>query len=74
MLLCSCNIGVRTETTIVYSSIAKTPEAVSGLIRVATNEPVSVTVNDKMSTLDIGGYYVVSAADLEVMINNLKEQ
>lgn len=75
LMLCtlmSCTIGLRRETRVVYASIATEPEAVKGLVRVATNDKIPVTVGDEHLRLDLGGYYVVSAADLQTMITALK--
>lgn len=64
----SCTVGVKEKHTIVISSIGQHPEEASGFIRVATNKPVPVVVNDIHTTLDIGGYYVIHVKDLKTLL------
>lgn len=62
------------DVRIVYASIARVPDSVSGLPRIATNTKVPVTVGDHHSEIDAGGYYILSAQDLETMVNALQNE
>ena len=69
-----CSIGVKEKITVVYVSYSIDPE-VKGAIRIATNKKIQVTVvgkDDLVTTMDIGGYYVVHKNDLKAFIDAVK--
>lgn len=70
-LLSSCVIGTKKEVVIVYSSISK-PIEYKGLIRVAQNKKIKVTINNKPSLIDAGGYYLIHKADLKKLLDIAK--
>jgi len=65
-------IGVKRETIIVYTTLGKHDAALNGLIRVATNKPIPVTVNDISSNFNAGGYYLVHGSDLKKLNKRVK--
>ena len=70
-------IGVKERHTILYASFGEIPEAATGAIRIATNEPVKVTIvgeEEIYTELDICGYYVVSGRDLEAFVDALSSE
>ena len=71
-----CSIGVKEKQTLVYASFAASPEEAKGAIKIATNRPILVTIEGEkniITTMDLGGYYVVSARDLKAFINAIKK-
>ena len=74
-ILQGCTFGLRRETSIIYASIAAEPECVKGMLRIATNRriPVTVMAGDESYTtaLNLGGYYVISASDLKTLISHV---
>jgi len=79
MLFClsttGCSIGIKEEVRLVYVSITQHAE-VDGAIKIATNEPIPVTVEGSdniLTQLDLGGMYAISSQDLEVLINEAKK-
>lgn len=80
LILCSvstgCTVGVKEKITIVYTSYNRPPDEATGAIKIATNEPVAVTIEgDKTvnTKRDIGGMYVISGPDLEVMVKAVRQ-
>ena len=71
-VLSSCTIGIRKEVRVVYVSFAETEEATKGAIRIATNSTIPVTVGDNHVDLNLGGYYVISAADLKAFVEAIR--
>jgi hypothetical protein len=67
-MLSSCTIGIRREVVIVYASIAKTPDNVQALPRIATNERIRVTIAGEQTTIDAGGFFIISAQDLTALL------
>ena len=78
ILLSGCTIGVRTEYRVVYAGIAKTPDNMKGLIRIATNKAIDITIQDASEPVvtkkDLGGYYVISGSDLSTLIDAAKTE
>jgi len=64
-------IGVKEQVIVVYASYAK--EVVPGAIRIATNEQIPVTIEDRVTTMDLGGYYVVHLQDLKAFVEAVKK-
>lgn len=73
LAISSCTIGIKQKTTIVYSSMSK-PIEYKGLIRVATNKKIEVTINNKPSLIDAGGYYIIHKSDLKKLLDIAKEK
>jgi len=71
LVICNCTVGLKTQNTIVYSSMSK-PLTYKGLIRISTNKKIKVSVGDKVSRLDIGGYYVLHKSDLQKLLDIAK--
>jgi hypothetical protein len=70
-------IGIKEKSRIVYVSFAKTPEELKGALRVATNEPIPVTVVGEEETeaeLNLGGYYLVHENDLKAFLNAIRSR
>ena len=67
-----CSIGVKEQHTVTYVGIARR-EVESGVIRIATNDEVLVTVGDKAMMLDIGGYVAIRDEDLSLLIRLANE-
>ena len=73
--LTSCStIGVKEKVIPIYVTYGQHDEALDGLIRVATNEKLSVTVGDYLTELDVGGYYVISEQDLKAFKSKLQKK
>ena len=66
MTLTSCNIGVKTNNKIIYVSMSK-PLDIKGLVRVATDRPITVTVNGTVAEFKAGGYYLIHKSDLKAL-------
>jgi len=64
ILGCKITLG---DTRIVYASYAQ--DEYKSAIRVATNDPIPVTVGATYSEESLGGYYIVSPSDLKAFIN-----
>lgn len=62
------------DVRIVYAGVARAPDNVSGLPRIATNTKIPVTVGEHHATIDAGGYYILSAQDLETMVHALQNE
>lgn len=77
MMIClistSCTVGVKKDVRIVYVSFARTPEVTKGAIKIATNRKIPVTVEGEETTLDLGGWNVVSNSDLKGFIEAINE-
>jgi len=80
LLLISCSISIAgcktTEHRLIYVGFAETPEEAKGAIKIATNEPIPVTIEGKedVSTkADLGGYYAVRAADLKAFVEAVRK-
>jgi len=71
--VCSCTIGVKQKNTIIYSSMSKALTH-KGLIRIATNEKIAVTVGDKATELDLGGYYLIHKSDLQKLLDIARKE
>lgn len=72
-----CTIGVKEKERIIYVSFAKTPEELKGALRIATSDPIPVTVVGEEETaaeLSLGGYYVVHENDLRAFIKAINER
>lgn len=57
-----CTVGVKQKNSIVMNDPIPLPESAKGAVRIATNEPVKLSVDgiaDKVFTKNIGGYVVV---------------
>lgn len=50
------------------------PIEYKGLIRVATNKKIEVTINNKPSLIDAGGYYIIHKSDLKKLLDIAKEK
>lgn len=73
LMLCLTGCFAR-DVRIVYAGVARVPDNVSGLPRIATNTKVPVTVGEHHATIDAGGYYILSAQDLETMVHALQNK
>jgi len=65
----------QTRERIVYVGYAR-PPAVDGAVRIATSQPVDVTIEgqaDISTTLNIGGWYVITPGDLQAFIEIVRE-
>ena len=72
--LTSCSsIGVKEKHTIVYVTFGHHDEALDGLIRVATNDEIQVSVGGTVTELDVGGYYVISEQDLKTFRDQINK-
>ena len=72
-----CTIGVKEKERIIYVSFSKTPEELKGALKIATNDPIPVTVvgeEETYSELNLGGYYVVHENDLRAFIKAINER
>lgn len=70
-----CTVGLRKETRVVYAGLGKQPEEAKGAIRIATNSKIPVTIVGDTQThvsMDLGGYYVISATDLRIFVDALR--
>lgn len=66
-----CSIGVKEKQTLIYAGFAKTSEESKGAIRIATNDPIPVTVigeKDIHTKKDCGGMIVVREADYKALV------
>ena len=73
-------MGVKEKVRVVYVSYGEEPDEAVGAIRVATNDPIPVTIvpesgaADAIQTnLNVGGYYMVSPADLAAFLDAVKQ-
>lgn len=66
-----CVIGTKQKTTIIYSSMSK-PIEYKGLVRVATDDVIKVTVDGKLAEIKAGGFYLVHKADLKKLLDIAK--
>jgi len=60
-----------TNTKIVYTGFAKTPNELKGAISIGTNKPIIVTIigdTKTVSSMDLGGMIAVRRADLAQLI------
>lgn len=64
-------IGVKEKVIPIYVTLGHHDEALDGLIRIATNDKIQVTVGDRLTELDVGGYYVVAEQDLKLFRDEL---
>ena len=72
--LTSCSsIGVKEKHTVVYVTLGQHDESLYGLIRVATNDKIPVSVGDIATELNVGGYYVVAEQDLKTFRDQIKK-
>lgn len=74
--LSGCAIGVKEKNNIIYVSYSDVPAACQGAIKIATNKAIPVTIEGEKSTsakMNLGGYYVVSAADLAGFIDAVQK-
>ncbi len=55
-----------------YVQLGQHDEAFDGLIRVATNKPIEVTVGEEATEFNAGGYYVVHEQDLKAFRDEIK--
>jgi hypothetical protein len=65
---------VKKEVVPIYVTLGHHDEALDGLIRVATNEPLPVTVGNELTDLDVGGYYVIAEQDLKTFRDELTKE
>jgi hypothetical protein len=72
VIISGCTLGLRKSTKIVYGNIAA--PIGQGAVRIATNDQITVTVDAEVSTMDLGGYYVLSSGDMKLFIKLLKDQ
>ena len=70
--LTGCNIGLKTKNTIIYASMSK-PLEYKGLVRVAQDERITVTVDGKVAEIKAGGFYLVHKADLKTLLDKAKK-
>jgi hypothetical protein len=56
----------------VYSSLAPHDDAVDSAIKIATNEPIPVTVGDAVSEKDLGGYIAVPPSDMTALVKEIE--
>lgn len=69
-----CSIGVKEKFTVVYVTYSVEPD-IKGAIRIATNKKIPITVvgkEDMLTTMDIGGYYVIHKNDLKALLDSAK--
>lgn len=59
------------HTEVVHSSLAPFPEALDSAIIIATNDPIQVTVGDKVAKKDLGGYVAVHTTDIEALVTEI---
>jgi len=69
MTFAGCSIGVKSKVTVVYVTLAS-DKSIKGGLRVATNRPIPVTIvgNDKITTFNAGGYYIIHETDLRALL------
>ena len=67
-----CSIGIKEKHTIVYTGFAQKPEEAKGIIRIATNKKIPITVGKHSTEMDLGGMYVISGADLKAFVKAIK--
>lgn len=68
-------VGVKKEVSVVYASPFRPPDA-NGALKIATNEPIPVTIegdSDTYAEMDLGGMYAIPASELELFLNALEE-
>ena len=61
----------QTRERIIYVGYAR-PPAADGAVKIATNEPIAVTVSgktDHAATLDLGGWYAITGGDLQALVD-----
>lgn len=73
-----CNIGVKESIRVVYVGYGEA-WPVNGAIRIATSDPIHVTVDDGKdkdiaTKLNLGGYYAVSEADMKAFLAAVRKQ
>jgi len=73
MITTGCSIGVKERIRVVYVRVNKEPEQVTGLIRVATNKPIPVTINGTETRLDIGGLLIMPEDHVAELIRRAKD-
>jgi len=59
------------KQTVVYAGFGSVPNEAMGVIRIATNTPIEVTIvgeKDIYTSKNLGGYYVISATDLKSFV------
>jgi hypothetical protein len=66
-------VGVKKEIIPIYVTLGQHDEALDGLIRIATSEPVPVTVGDELTNLNLGGYYAVHEQDLKAFRDEIEK-
>lgn len=75
-VLVGCSIGVKEKNRIIYVSLQAVPAETKGAIRIATNKKIPVTIqgsSDISTKLNIGGYFILSGADLKLLVKALAE-
>lgn len=71
----SCTIGVKEKVRVIYTSYSSLPEESQGAMRIATNQKIPITIvgeKDINTSLDLGGYFVISKNDLLYFIGLAK--
>jgi hypothetical protein len=68
----ACNIGIKTQSKVIYVSLGKAMTH-KGLVRIATDKPIKVTVDNVHTKLKCGGYYVISKSDLQKLLDIARE-
>ena len=62
-------IGTKIDREIVYCKLGRFNDEFKGLIKIATNKPIPVTVNGKPAKMDLGGFIPVHEEDLKAIKN-----
>jgi hypothetical protein len=76
LLVIGCSIGLKEQQTIIYSSLAPVPAELNGALKVAQNEEILVSVEGKekiLTKMKAGGMYLISAQDLQYLIQKAKK-
>lgn len=67
-----CSIGVKEKVRIIYVRVNKEPDEVVKLIRVASNKPITVTINGTETALDAGGMLLMPEDHVAELIRRAK--
>ena len=61
-VLSSCTIGIKEKNTLVFVSPVPIPDAAKGIVVIATNKPIPLSIMDSPElkfSRDVGGYVLV---------------
>ena len=75
LMICSISTGGCFQTDVIYTSFNKMPEEAFGAIRIATNDPIPITILGKTEITtkkNLGGYFAIHPNDLKAFIQCIK--